>query len=551
MIDHCKLIIFHYHFLTGGVTTVVRQAVEAFRAHMTEIRSIELVAGVIPEAFRQQMDRYAGKCTVVPQIGYSQPAGGAATAAAANATAGSVEGYRKQVAEQAGRLAERLLSRFGSDDSVWWVHNYHLGKNPVFTQALLEIIHSGRPQRIILQIHDFPECGRFQNLGILKQSLSLDPYPASPWVRYAVLNQRDRTVLTAAGIPESAVFLLENPVLRSRPTEGGESIAPALKRLFGSRFPRYDPRAPVLLYPIRTIRRKNALEALLLCLLLNRTANILITLPGISAAERGYSDLVEGLFAERLCPGLWGIGSDLEEQGLGFGDLVAGSDLVLSTSVQEGFGYLFINSLLWSLPLAARDLDTLAGVKDLFQEYPACFYDTIRVPVSDSPSLAEAYRRKIQGLSGLIPEAERERLLATADTLVRDGLVDFSFLPVPEQNELLRKIAAGQSAALKQCRQENGAVLSKIEDLLSPGMKPAAGSGSHKSEEVDARFGAAAYAAGFQRIIGSFDSLSAAAAVSTAAVPTAAVSPRDGDGIWDEVLKAFLKLENLRLIYDY
>ena len=506
---------------------MVQQALKAFHVHLPEIRSIELVAGRIPEGIRRTTSRYNDKWTVVPEIDYRDP----------------VKGDKKETAEEAGKLAQQLLASFGSDDSVWWVHNYHLGKNAVFTQALLQIIYSGQPQRIILQIHDFPECGRFRNLRRLLNTLSLDPYPVSPWVRYAVLNQRDRNILIQGGIPAQAVFLLENPVFQDRVPEQRNSVRETLKRLFGNSFPRYDPQAPLLLYPIRTIRRKNVLEALLLCLLLESPANILITLPGISAAEKPYSDVVEKIFADGLCPGLWGIGSALERENLNLEDLVAGSDLVLSTSVQEGFGYLFINSLLWSLPLAARDLDILEGLKSLFAEYPACFYDRILVPFAEGPSLRNAYRRKILSLSDLLPEHEQDRLLNSTETLVKDDLVDFSYLPVAEQDRFLRELAGSEKAGI--CRRENGRTLSELQGLLSSPKRHGGESGwsDNQRSEVKRRFGAAAYAEGFRSLTASFGTPPA----------SSAELKRSGDpgtSIQEAVLESFLKIEHLRLLYD-
>jgi hypothetical protein len=539
--DQVDLKIFHYHFLTGGVSTVVRQAVEAFGSRLPGIRSVELIAGEIPGWFQARIRECGGKCTEMPQIGYLQPGDGPSD------NYRKPDRDRKGIAREAVKLAEVLLGSYGSDDSVWWIHNYHLGKNVVFTQALLEIIASGRPQRMILQIHDFPECGRFGNLRLLEDLLSLGPYPLSPWVRYAVLNQRDRQILISAGVPQRAVFLLENPVLPASAPSRDKTILSKLKRLFGLEFPGFDPHSPLILYPIRTIRRKNALEALLLCGLLRSPANILITLPGTSASERPYSDLVKGLFDDRLCPGLWGIGSRLRQRALSFDDLVAASDLVLSTSVQEGFGYLFINSLLWSLPLAARNLDILSGLKkDLFEDYPGYFYDAIRVPVADRQSLAESYRSKINGLSSLIPGGERHRLLTEVDQLVQDDHVDFSFLPVEAQEKLLREMAAGESQKLESCRAANPVVLSRIEELLEMQMEGKSGTGSSKAEEVERRFGAAAYSAGFKRILDSF-------AETGEQVPASAPSRRSGtgEGIAAGVLRQFLSLEQLRLLYDY
>jgi hypothetical protein len=524
--DRIDLKIFHYHFLTGGVATVIQQALRAFHAHLPEIRSIELVAGRMPEGIRHAISRYDGKSTVVPEIDYRDPG----------------KGDKKETAEEAGKLAQQLLDSFGSDDSVWWVHNFHLGKNTVFTQALLQIIYSGQPQRIILQIHDFPECGRFQNLRHLRNTLTLDPYPLNPWVRYAVLNQRDRNILIQAGVPTQAVFLLENPVFLDRVPEQRNSVRDTLKRSFGKSFPRYDPQAPLLFYPSRTIRRKNAMEAVLLCLLIEVPANILITLPGISAPEKSYSEIVEKIFADGLCPGLWGIGTSLERQNLSFEDLVTGCDLVLSTSVQEGFGYLFINSLLWSLPLVARDLDILEGLKDLFAEYPAYFYERILVPFAKGPYLRNAYRRKILSLSDLLPEEEKQRLLGSAETLMQDGLVDFSYLPVAEQDRFLRELSVSDKLGIS--RRENGRTLAQLQTLLAT---KHGGRGSGWSEnlqfEVRQRFGAAAYAEGFRSLIASFGTHPASCAEPSGGGDS-------GRSIQEAVLKAFLKIEHLRLLYD-
>ena len=514
---------------------MIRQALEAFHTHLPGIRSVELIAGVIPEDFTLQIQDCAATCVELPEIGYrhdgSEP----------------FEHDKKRVAWEASRLAEKLLGSFGSDDSVWWIHNYHLGKNVVFTQALLEIIHSGRPQRMILQIHDFPECGRFRNLALLKEALSLDLYPLSPWVRYAVLNRRDREILISSGLPARAVFLLENPVLRRPDPARTKAVRPVLKKLFGAEFPRYDAKAPLLLYPIRTIRRKNALEALLLCLLLDRGANILITLPGTSVAERPYSDLVKGLFAARLCPGLWGIGSQLQRWSLSFDDLVAASDLVLSTSVQEGFGYLFINSLLWSLPLAARDLDTLRALReDLFEDYPAYFYDSIRVPVPDAAPLVEAYRSKIKGLSALLPRVDQARLLAMIEELGREEPVDFSFLPVEAQERLLREIASAEGPKRDFCRTENRVALSRIEELLEIHIERAIDTTIAKKDEVDRRFGARPYSAAFQQILDSFGFPPEQSGRDSPGQRSSAE-----DGIALRILRSFLSLDQLRLLYDF
>ena len=523
MKDRYNLIVFHYHFQTGGVSTVIRHALEAFRTHLPAIRSVELVAGFIPEAFASVCTSLGARCTLMPAVGYRRQDDDAK------------ERNRRVTAEQAERLAEQLLRRFASDDSIWWIHNYHLGKNTVFTRALLRIAESGHPQRIILQIHDFPECGRFANLRLLKREVGLDPYPVSPRVRYAVLNARDRAVLIGAGVPERWVFLLENPVFGASHRNRRRATGASVKQALAAAYSGYDPELPLVLYPVRTIRRKNALEALLLCLLLEADANLLITLPGISQAERPYSEVVRGLFTKRICPGLWGIGSELDQSQLSFEDLVTASDAILSTSVQEGFGYLFINSLLWSRPLIARKLDTIEGLKALFADYPCRFYEKLNVPLSDTESLAAAYRRKILSLSDLIPETERRLLLDSVHALSRDNCVDFSYLPVSGQHRLLLSAAGEENSLLPALRAENRRLIEDFTRLLRSGRISAGAS----AQRVTERFGAEAYAEGFRRILCAFE---------TQEAPPATPAP---GAIAERVVKAFLRIENLRLLYDF
>jgi hypothetical protein len=535
-----SLAIFHYHFLTGGVSSVVRQALAALRAHLSEIGTIRLVGGRMSEELRRSAAELQVDCRAVPEIDYRR----------------IDRPDRKKTAALGRRLARRLLDSFAAEDTIWWVHNYHLGKNPIFTQALLHIIHSGRKQRVILQIHDFPECGRFQNLGLLRQSLSLDPYPTGPWVRYAVLTGRDRDILVSAGIRPEAVFVLENPL--SSPASSGAAVAAGtpepgaarsrLKTLFGRSFPRFAPDAPLLFYPIRTIRRKNALEALLICRLLGGGENLLITLPGVSDPEKAYSRRVARLFAAGYCPGLWGIGAHLERQGLGFGDLIAAADLVLSTSVQEGFGYLFLNSLQWRLPLAARDLDNLADIRSLFRGYRAYFYQQLNCPLgaNESLELKEKYRRKIDSLSEFLSPASRERLLDEVNGLVSDGLVDFSYLPVERQEWMLREVAGGNPRLTGTLREANAGLLAWIADVLSS-PTPAAGD---KRPEIEARFGLKAYAEAFRVILDSF------APAAGGSGQNDRYEQQDGgkqgglSRIQQGVLDRFLRLQHLRLLYD-
>jgi hypothetical protein len=516
-----KLVIFHYHFLTGGVTTVIRQALPAIRRYLPEVDRVQLVGGRSAEGLFAELTKETVSVRSFPPIDYREPAG-----------AGS-----RQVAKEARGLAAALLERFGGPDVVWWVHNHHLGKNTVFTQALLEVLSSGAGQRMILQIHDFPEAGRSANLRLLNRSLTLPPYPVGPHVRYAVLTPRDRTILLEAGMPQGAVFLLGNPVPPvARLPAAGSPVGPAevrrkLADAFSSEFPAYDPALPLAVYPVRTIRRKNVLEAGLLASLSEQGFALAVTLPGLSRPERAYSDRVEAAFRTGLCRGLWGIGGRLESAGISFDQLVGAADLIISPAVQEGYGYLFINALQWQRPLVARDLDILEGTRDLYTGYPACFYRSVSCPLErgDRSRLRRRYLRKLRELSGTIPREVKTELAAEIEKTFCSELVEFSYLPVDRQEAVLARLAdPGFSGDVRRANRE---LAEGIPRLLSHPVPDLRG-------KIDERFGLRRYAEAFGRLLNSF------------ATPWDTGSPVDAARIQEQVVRRFARLEYLRLLYD-
>jgi len=521
-----KLAIFHYHFLTGGVSTVVTQALRAIREHLPEVEEIRLVGGRCMEGLPAELQRQRAAYCHFPQIDYRE----------------APEGGAPQAAAEGRELASLLLERYGGSDVVWWVHNYHLGKNPVFTQGLLEALSRQRAQRAILQIHDFPECGRHANLRALRRLVSLDPYPILPNVRYAVLNPRDHAVLLAAGVPEDAVHLLGNPVPAAPPNgawgspRSGPELRARLASAFGGEFPGYDPARPLAVYPVRSIRRKNVLEACLLARLPEGELSLAVTLPGISRAEKAYSDRVAGAFRAGVCRGLWGIGGRLQEAGLSFEELIAGADLVVSSAVQEGYGYLFVNSLQWRKPLLARDLDALEGVRGLFEDYPARLYRSAACPLEDRlrRELRDAYGRKLRELSDTIPKEARRQIEAELEGMLGAGEVDFSYLPVQEQAALLRRLSDG--GLVEELRQANRELVEAIPRLLASPVPD-------RREEVEKRCGLPRFAADFGALLRSLATPGGPRAAAAADTPAAG-------NVQERLIRRFARLEHLRLLYD-
>jgi glycosyltransferase involved in cell wall biosynthesis len=506
-----RIAVFHYHLKPGGVTEVIVHSVRNILSRMHELSEIRLVSGDsentgnVMERIREGFDRQTAdklRLDVLEEISYN----------------------RSVQSSNPGPLAERLEARY-PEETLWWIHNYHLGKNPVFTAALMKVAAGGR-RDMLLHIHDFPECGRIENLGRLDAALTVPPYPSGPRIRYAVINERDRRILADAGL-EDSVHLLLNPVPMD-PLEDVdiEAVKKALEKRSGG--DGFMPDAPILLYPVRAIRRKNILEAMLITRLLEEPANLIVTLPGVSQQEKRYSDIVRSAYLNGLAAGSW-CPEASGDPALSYSSLTAACDAVISTSVQEGFGYLFLNALHWRKPLLGRYLDVLDGVLDLFGDYPRRFWADLRIP--SDPELIrrtrEAYQAKIRNAASVIPAKSLKSISAAAAKLASGGAIDMSYLSVEDQLVVLNW-AKDNPLWLEETRLLNRELL----DSFGRTLKARAPS---MDRQIETHFGEAPYIRRFSEVISSFGS------------KTHAPSPAK---VRDSVRKSFGRIDYMRLLYD-
>jgi len=541
------LFVFHYHLLPGGVTSVIRDGIKAAGSCLKSLSGITLIAGreenfshVITEIekyFKLSNTNLHVNFTLIEEMDYIYP--GIRTGR---------DFIIPEFAEKARDLAEKLISKFGIRSRglspVWWIHNYHLGKNPVFTEALLIIAQKYPEQRIILQIHDFPESGRFENLKFLKANITHPLYPVSESIRYAVINKRDLKILTLSGIPAQNVFLLENPVEifkgKATPKEK-QTIRNKIFRRYGHRDSLNISTEKIALYPVRTIRRKNVLEAASLICLVNRETQLFVTLPGVSKHEKAYSNTVKTLYSQGYIPGTWGIGTELDSIGISFNDMMSAGDIILSSSVQEGFGFLFIQAIMWGMPLFARRIEVLTGIEELFRDHPHFFYDKFLClqEKKDRKLLLEEYDKKLMRINHLLPDISIEKAEAELKMELQTEAVDFSLLNVPLQIETLKKLKTEEySDKIKKVNRE---ILDQIEHLTFATNKIDPDIYMTNIERIEERFGYSAYSKTFMDIISSFDS--------------SKISKKDYKGIKLEQIEAgvidkFLKKDYLRLIYE-
>ncbi|MFO7729571.1 MAG: hypothetical protein R6V86_02290 [Spirochaetia bacterium] len=528
-----RITIFHYHLLTGGITQVITSSVKAVLQQQPDQFDITLVCGrdtqrtTIVEKIEQALKTQGVDAQVhshsIPEIDYL------------------VEQDNPPKVED---IKKKLNEHFGG--SIWWVHNYHIGKNPLFTKALLQIAREQPQQQLVLHIHDFPESGRFSNLKALYEQLESPMYPLSPNVRYVVINSRDRDILQEAGIPKDRLFLLNNPIEPHSPANiDSWRVQQKIENWAGEHTPGWEPEGKLLLYPVRSIRRKNVLEAGLLTHLVESPVNLLVTLPGVSQQEGAYSSLVESAFQNRLITGAWGIGGNLDEIGISFEELTRSADMIVSTAIQEGFGYLFINSVLWGTPLVARDLDILGAIRKHFLPQSSYFYSQLRVPLStgDRAALGDTYTQILNSVAGLLPDDQHKRIRYEVEQLLAKKLIDYSFLSVEQQYQVLRH-AAESSEFVNELREVNAETAATMENLLR-------GPQVMNRDQIIEQFGAPAHTKAIQTILASFKENETLELAEVRAEEEAASqrSFAEEDPIHRKVLQSFNHLQYLRPLF--
>ena len=488
-----RITIFHYHLQPGGVTNVIQLGAKALINHFPDLKHLRLVCGrqdnteVIMKDIRKEIDAVGliaddlkFEICIEPQIDYQE-------------TDSELD------ADTIGKFAGKLLGDYG--DSFWWIHNYQLGKNPLFTAAILKTAEMHPEQKMFLQIHDFPECARYDNLEKLLAAGVRNPYPQTASIAYGLINGRDTGILREAGINRNSIFLLNNPV--ENETEGDEPTqtdAAGITREkfyshFRSEFPGIREDGKILFYPVRTIRRKNALEAGLIAAISEVPVNLVLSLPGVSDSEKEYSGVCENCFRKGLIPGIWGSGTVKHKDVPSYRIMLQLCDLILSTSVQEGFGYLFINSVRLGVPLVARDLDILDGIRDVFHDDHSYFYKSLTVPLEKNEAglIRDAYEKKTDKLKPYISAGAVKKLKDRTSALGSDSRIDFSYLSVEKQVEILERLNESDNYK-KELHSLNSDIMNTIYTQLEKGR--------YSSSTEMERFSLKAHAETIEKIIG-------------------------------------------------
>ncbi len=512
---HLRLGMMHYHLRPGGVTSVMRDIATALveRSKYDSIR-FDVFASLGAEtrarkAFGSDIGRI--EMVNVPALAYMK------------------EPYadRESFLGAAERLSEVILKRadIGADDSgcpyILHAHNISLGKNPVATMAFKLVAEKAAerslPLWLINQVHDFAENGRPEQMrafancaGDRDEAFARDfMYPNTPNVIYLTINSADIDNLLRIGIARDRIFLLPDPI-DPRPYEekpiwendegvsGG--VAPEttnhrelmLRRLAeyaASKGESFDSSLPILLSPLKVMRRKNNVESLLLLALLKRLGRarqLLITLDAASPPDVAYSRLLKEFAASRGMPVVIGFGGELISRTsrrtirngvvtrYNLRDLYALCSGVLVTSIVEGFGLAYHEGWLCRRPVIGRKIPEI--VAD-FEANGLNFdhaYERLAVSLGDlprlRPRLLDEYEKKLQAMRGRKPFAQLTSLSASdivEAKLFRAGgrdCVDFADLSLAMQFELVGRLMDDPARA-SQLIDRNPAIASAHEIL--------------------------------------------------------------------------------------
>ena len=297
---------------------------------------------------------------------------------------------------QGTNLAE-ILDQKLADMDVILTENLGIGIDPTVTYAFFlytqYCYEAGVKKKFICRVHDFVQQRPhfFRNVkkfheyrfGVVPNWHSV-LYPASPNIKYIAINRYDRSRLIEHGIEESNIFYIPNSVDIEMIPPDDRTDELRTKIIHQEKL---DSSVRFILYPVRCVRRKNVEEAIFFTCYLNSLAagnttrnhghikgkfHLLVSLRPESGDDARYTNqLIEFANKHRL-PVSIGFNdlvalererdpqdpTNIERYGVG--DMVRVADLVITTSVLEGFGFAYLEPWILDRPVIGRSIPFIA-----------------------------------------------------------------------------------------------------------------------------------------------------------------------------------------------
>ena len=389
-----KIVLIHYHLKTGGVTTVLRQQLEAIHKNFEAL----VITGTPPKT------PFPVDIIHIPQLAYSTT-------------------YPDPINPEAvaDAIVAAIHSRFDGPCDVLHVHNPTLAKNRSFLKVLTALQRKGL--NLLLQIHDFAEDGR-------PSAYFAEEYPAD--CHYCVINDRDYDVLLRAGLKKEGLHRLPNTV-----NPYSEPRQPV-------------PMKPMVLYPIRAIRRKNIGEAILLSLFFKNQEFLAVTLPPNSPTDiKSYSAwksfVKDYHFNVEFDKGL----KD------DFTSLMQSARWLITTSITEGFGFSFLEPWLFEKVLWGREL------ADICQDFESNgirldhLYPRLNVSLDwiNYHQFFQTWKNCIITVCSLFQVTiDNTRIKDAFDTITENGSIDFGLLNEVHQKKIITGLIFNRGRFDQMCR---------------------------------------------------------------------------------------------------
>lgn len=304
------VILVHYHLNAGGVTRIIEQQSRALQElgipHLV-LCGDKQILGEVPHL-------------ILPELQFTSD-------------------YSKGVADRLEKQIREIVENRLPNKAIFHFHNHAIGLNPYYQKIVWSL---SQDYRTVLQLHDFIEDGREFNLHNITDKNHL--YPKAEHIQYCNINSRDLAILQSAGTTPT---LLPNSY-----REIGRNPAPTTDWIF---------------YPIQALRRKNIGEILLLSLASPKPYRYAIAAtPSDQLEVTAYWQEVSEQLQLDIAFDVVDQIPPLPTAEKHFCSWYEHASRIVSTSIQEGFGMVFIEPIYFQTPFFGRDLPEIT--RDIKQQ---------------------------------------------------------------------------------------------------------------------------------------------------------------------------------------
>ncbi|MGC8828697.1 MAG: hypothetical protein ACP5K7_00700 [Verrucomicrobiia bacterium] len=452
-------VIIHYHLRPGGVRRVIELATPQILKTLRRNCRVILATGEEPpdnwlDQFKAKLDPLHIELQLFaqPSFGYTSESGL------------TPDELKSNILTDINRLFKNL----SKENSLIWFHNPALGRNFILTD---EIIKAAIKKEITLiaHHHDWWFENRWQRYEEMQQCgyatlehIARVTFPASTTIKHCAINFQDAAMLKKFLGAQSG--WLPNPVEIPRKPSANEILR--VKKWIRNQL---GDDGKVWLMPTRVLRRKNIAEGLLLKNWFCPDAWLITTAKESSSNELDYAArLIHATNTNRwklklgiLSNPLNNVTDKSDNELPDIPAMYAASEVVLLTSIQEGFGLAYIEAAIFKRPLIARILPNLEkDFKICGLEFPQSYRD-ILIPPTLFNWYAESQRQKLLFENWLSAIPNKFRDYVKLPDIVRTPLVQ---KPIP----FARLTLSAQLEALTHSPQNSFKQCVKINPFLKP-----------------------------------------------------------------------------------